>query len=75
MSHSKARSIQFCSTLLTGTNNIQISCEGQCHLGAATSLQKASYVSKKVKMWCEVYKVLLKPRVILPTVLGIAGVI
>ena len=38
--------------LFNGTN-IQISCEGQCHLGAAIGYQSftESYVSKKIKMW------------------------
>ena len=40
--------------LFNGTN-IQISCEGQRHLGAAIGTRSftKSYVSKKVKMWSE----------------------
>ena len=50
----KPDQLNFAQTLFNGTN-IQISCEGQCHLGAAigTSSFTESYVSNKVKMWPE----------------------
>ena len=52
-------------TLFSDTN-IQISCEGQCHLGAAigTSSFTESYVSKKVKMWSEESLIFFAPQCI-----------
>ena len=50
----KPDQLNFAQTLFNGTN-IQISCEGQRHLGAAIGTRSftESHVSNKVKMWSE----------------------
>ena len=67
-------------TLFKGTN-IQISCEGQHHLGATigTRAFTEEYVTKKVQVWSEEIRTLsdITPIVLtvhLPTVLNINGI-